>query len=191
LRVGNITGTPPDNLFGTVTNSSGKPIQNVVVTLISTLEQEIINRTTTNAKGYYELTLNGNQVAFVVSRSGFKTVVKNLFLNADEAYKHKPINFVLETWVTPSTTALQSIEGKIVDSKGLPISDAIVTLMAGSELKILSQTVSDINGFYKLALPNNEQSILIVSKPGYKSVSETLFANKATIDVSLTLIDID
>lgn len=153
--------------------SEEEAINNITVELVNQETGKVLRNTTTDKNGYYEF-LNVVPSDFTIRASKHKLLTRNehkyltetndgdfiwtFEYDKPEYYPHK-LDFFL---------AVGKISGTIqsYDAFG-PISGARVMLIDRKTGEIITQTTSDIYGYYELYLNENKEYKLIVSKTDY------------------------
>lgn len=83
----------------------------------------------------------------------------------------KILNIIVMMFVTISIYAQGTVvSGRITDKNGNPLPDAVVMLSGSTTVA----TTSDINGYYKIAVPDAKMSVLTVSMISFKTINETV-----------------
>lgn len=137
---------------------------------------------------FYETDLIRNypEVSMAVQNTSVKTVLDSLFKESDISFKLLNSQIVLKKKkqkthvkaITPDQTQTQTIEGRILNTSGLPIVGVTVVIKNTSQ-----GTTSDYDGSFKLSLRDPE-AVLVFSHLGYKSL-EVPLAGKDIIVVVL------
>lgn len=61
----------------------------------------------------------------------------------------KPVEYVNRNQVDPTRISLRGIEGRAIDSDGVAVPDVCVALFSEKERKLVAQTVTDENGYFR------------------------------------------
>lgn len=150
-------------VFGTVSNTEDKPLQNVQVTAGRQSQP-----TSTGLKGEYELdvSLKGvKQKQFVhFRRDGYRD--QKMVINPAEM-DFRTTELQLDVTMEP-LAALTTVAGRLTDTESLPVPGQILT-MASSKLRTSYQAQSDNNGKYifKDVEPGKDYRLQIRPRSGY------------------------
>ncbi|RYG34526.1 redoxin domain-containing protein [bacterium] len=160
-----------------LTQESGKPIPNAVVTLLS--GSQVPESLRADAEGRFSKRVSAGEYSVLLQSTGRRFVNVRNSVSATLDEKNNP-ELVLRVPEVALMGPITGLKGTVRDASGKPVAGATV-----ANLQVSISAVTDAEGRYTFKTPIFPMTILIATKEGAMSTSWIEVRDQATIDLTL------